>query len=57
MEYKPQGTKPKIKPRLIIHGGAGNITPVNLPPPKYKAYREALLSIASPPCSSKLPRI
>jgi len=32
-------------PRLIIHGGAGNITRTNLPPPAYLAYRTALLSI------------
>ncbi|KAK2627856.1 hypothetical protein QTJ16_002502 [Diplocarpon rosae] len=34
-----------ILPRLIIHGGAGNILPSNLPPSKYAAYRESLLSI------------
>jgi L-asparaginase len=43
MEYKkpPAG----ITPRLIIHGGAGNILPSNLPPAKYKRYHDALLSI------------
>ncbi len=45
MEYKPQLSSPKVRPRLIIHGGAGNITPATLPPEKYQAYRAALLSI------------
>ena len=35
----------KVKPRLIIHGGAGNIRRENLPPGQYKAYRDSLLSI------------
>jgi len=43
MEYKQ--SKPSIKPRLIIHGGAGNILPSNLPPLKYKAYHDSLLQI------------
>jgi L-asparaginase len=34
-----------IAPRLIIHGGAGNILPSNLPPAKYKLYHDSLLSI------------
>jgi L-asparaginase len=34
-----------ITPRLIIHGGAGNILPANLPPAKYKLYHDSLLSI------------
>jgi L-asparaginase len=34
-----------ITPRLIIHGGAGNILPSNLPPAKYKLYHDSLLSI------------
>lgn len=48
MEYEPQpssSSKPQVKPRLIIHGGAGNIQPGSLPPEKYKTYREALLTI------------
>ncbi|ROT43825.1 N-terminal nucleophile aminohydrolase [Sodiomyces alkalinus F11] len=46
MEYKPQAAPgPRIKPRLIIHGGAGNITPANLPPAQYRQYRASLLSI------------
>ena len=34
-----------MKPRIIIHGGAGNITPQNLPKASYQAYRAALISI------------
>ncbi|GAM88395.1 hypothetical protein ANO11243_064280 [Dothideomycetidae sp. 11243] len=34
-----------IKPRIIIHGGAGNISPANLPPALYKAHHDALLKI------------
>jgi L-asparaginase len=47
MEYKPLQFQRsyKITPRLIIHGGAGNITPSNLPPARYKEYHDALLSI------------
>lgn len=37
----------RIEPRLIIHGGAGNILRSNLPPEKYAAYRSSLLSIVS----------
>ncbi|KAI0376445.1 N-terminal nucleophile aminohydrolase [Hypomontagnella monticulosa] len=49
MEYKqqPENVAPQIKPRLIIHGGAGNITPDTLGPEKYEQYRRALLSIVS----------
>jgi L-asparaginase len=36
-----------FKPRLIIHGGAGNIQPHNIPPKIYESYRTSLLSIAS----------
>jgi len=49
MEYKRQ-TKIKpasITPRLIIHGGAGNILPSNLSPEKYRAYHDSLLTILS----------
>lgn len=45
MEYKTPSSN--ITPRLIIHGGAGNILPSNLPPPKYKAYHDSLLRILS----------
>lgn len=38
--------KPKsIRPRIIIHGGAGNITRNTLPAASYQAYRHALLDI------------
>ncbi|KAK6217129.1 L-asparaginase precursor [Colletotrichum tabaci] len=48
MEYKHQSPAGvKVKPRLIIHGGAGNIKPSNLAPPEYEAYRRALLTIIS----------
>lgn len=50
MEYKPQtASPPNFKPRIIIHGGAGNITQASLPPPLYQQYRDSLLTIASPP--------
>ena len=39
---------PKFKPKLIIHGGAGNILRQNFPPDKYEAYRTALISIVKP---------
>ncbi|EFQ32271.1 asparaginase [Colletotrichum graminicola M1.001] len=48
MQYKrqpPAAAAVKVKPRLIIHGGAGNIKPSNLAPPEYDAYRHALLMI------------
>ncbi|KAK4237160.1 hypothetical protein C8A03DRAFT_16258 [Achaetomium macrosporum] len=48
MEYKPQPPSgPKLQPRLIIHGGAGNITPATLTPDRYKEFRVALLTIVS----------
>ncbi|KAJ9144265.1 N-terminal nucleophile aminohydrolase [Pleurostoma richardsiae] len=46
MEYKPQpASHPAITPRIIIHGGAGNIQPADLAPDRYREYRAALLSI------------
>ncbi|KAH9810767.1 N-terminal nucleophile aminohydrolase [Teratosphaeria destructans] len=38
-----------VKPRIILHGGAGNITRENLPPDgdAYNAYRNALMDILS----------
>lgn len=49
MEYKIQQPVPtKLRPRLIIHGGAGNITPANFPADRYEEYRTALLTIVSP---------
>lgn len=49
MEYKQQSkSKPSsITPRLIIHGGAGNILPSNLTPTKYQSYHDSLLTIVS----------
>ncbi|RMZ10841.1 hypothetical protein D0860_03664 [Hortaea werneckii] len=44
--HHPMNEKPPpIRPRIIIHGGAGNITPSNLPPNLYTTYRQALLKI------------
>ncbi|KAK3075653.1 hypothetical protein LTR53_000801 [Teratosphaeriaceae sp. CCFEE 6253] len=38
--------KPRpVKPRIIIHGGAGNITRHNLPQEVYETYRDALLHV------------
>lgn len=45
MEYSSKPTP--IKPRIIIHGGAGNITRSNMPAAAYDAYRISLLSILS----------
>ena len=36
--------QPRIEPRIIIHGGAGNITRENLPEPSRLDYRDALLN-------------
>ncbi|KAL2133495.1 hypothetical protein VTI74DRAFT_2260 [Chaetomium olivicolor] len=51
MEYKAQllhaQEKTKVQPRLIIHGGAGNITPATLTPDRYREFRTALLTIIS----------
>ncbi|KAI8625937.1 L-asparaginase precursor [Xylariaceae sp. FL1651] len=40
-------TTSKVKPRLIIHGGAGNIKRESLDPEQYQRYRQALLSIVT----------
>lgn len=45
MEYKRPQSSPMIKPRLIIHGGAGNIKPTNLTPERYEAVRRSLLGM------------
>ena len=42
--YTINQVQPKIKPRLIIHGGAGNATKKNLPPERYTSYRKFMLS-------------
>ncbi|KAK0710001.1 asparaginase [Lasiosphaeria miniovina] len=49
MEYRQQAptASAAVKPRLIIHGGAGNITPATLLPEAYSQYREALLTVVS----------
>lgn len=50
MEYnikQQQQAAPSIKPRLIIHGGAGNIKPTNLTPERYQAVRKSLLAMVS----------
>ncbi|OBT74724.1 hypothetical protein VF21_06634 [Pseudogymnoascus sp. 05NY08] len=46
MSYAPPHPSPHpIRPRLIIHGGAGNILPSNLPPTDHHAFTTALLHI------------
>lgn len=48
MEYKAQRQSTfKVKPRLIIHGGAGNIQRRNYTPDKLQAYRTALIDVVS----------
>ena len=50
MEYKRQLTSepsPLLSPRLIIHGGAGNITPGGLAPERRLAFRTSLAEIVS----------
>lgn len=46
MEYK--APNPKVTPRLIVHGGAGNIRFDTMTREKYTQYRHALLEIVSP---------
>ncbi|KAF5002952.1 hypothetical protein FGRMN_11 [Fusarium graminum] len=46
MEYIHQDT-PRMKPRLIIHGGAGNIQRDTYPPEQFQAYRKALIDIVT----------
>ncbi|KKF93754.1 putative isoaspartyl peptidase/L-asparaginase beta chain [Ceratocystis platani] len=47
MEYyaKPGGPVAGLAPRVIIQGGAGNITPTNMPEETYREYRSSLLDI------------
>ncbi|CAI6090282.1 unnamed protein product [Clonostachys chloroleuca] len=49
MEFKQNnpGPSPKLKPRLIIHGGAGNVQRDTFTPEKYELYRTTLLAIVS----------
>jgi L-asparaginase len=41
----PEVSNPPIIPRIIIHGGAGNISRESLPKASYEAYRASLLSV------------
>nr|POE64953.1 putative isoaspartyl peptidase/l-asparaginase [Quercus suber] len=45
MEYSLNAKPEPVTPRIIIHGGAGNITRSNLLEPAYQIYRHALLTI------------
>ncbi|VUC23212.1 unnamed protein product [Clonostachys rosea] len=47
MDFKQNHPSPsaKLKPRLIIHGGAGNVARETFTPEKYELYRTTLLSI------------
>lgn len=47
MEYKGADPSPLpgVKPRVIIHGGSGNITRENLPPALWHAHRNSLIHI------------
>ncbi|CAK1355355.1 putative isoaspartyl peptidase/L-asparaginase [Cercospora beticola] len=45
MQYQRPEKPSPVAPRIIIHGGAGNITRQNLSPESYQVYRHALLSI------------
>ncbi|KAL7919068.1 nucleophile aminohydrolase [Trichoderma austrokoningii] len=47
MAYREPPSRTQIQPRLIIHGGAGNIRRENYPSEKYAAYRSALVAIVS----------
>jgi L-asparaginase len=40
-------TTTATRPRIILHGGAGNITPATMPPAKLALYRASLLSVLS----------
>lgn len=45
MSPSPFSKNGPVTPRIIIHGGAGNITRSNLPPASWHAYRASLLQI------------
>jgi L-asparaginase len=49
MEYKRLNTPARGTPRLIIHGGAGNIRPEAMTRESYLAYRTSLLNIVGGP--------
>ncbi|KHN95952.1 L-asparaginase precursor [Metarhizium album ARSEF 1941] len=46
-KHPPPSQAVKAQPRIVIHGGAGNIARANFPSDKYSAYRDALLTIWS----------
>lgn len=46
-QQSPRSSTVKVKPRLVLHGGAGNIIRRDFPPETYEAYRSALISIVS----------
>ena len=39
------GASAHVKPRIIIHGGAGNLTRTSIPRERYDVYRASLLNI------------
>jgi len=44
MTWDEQGPKP-MKPRIILHGGCGNLTPENLPHSAWLEYKQSLVRI------------
>ena len=47
MDSKQKSIAVRVQPRIIIHGGAGNVTRASLPPDLVRSYRHALLNIVS----------
>ncbi|KKA27701.1 hypothetical protein TD95_002369 [Thielaviopsis punctulata] len=45
MTYTSQAPSPGLQPRVILHGGAGNISPLNMPEVRYREHRAALLEM------------
>ena len=45
MSSTPASARPKVTPRIIIHGGAGNITRTTIPKDRYDAYEASLRRI------------
>lgn len=43
-QNRSHGVKPRFKPAIILHGGAGNIERSRLPPELYEQYRASLLA-------------
>lgn len=54
MYPEKQSSGGTVTPRLVIHGGAGNILRRGFPVEKYDQYRKALLRIVR--CCSTVPR-